>query len=301
MTISKTLVDQYTLVDISTSLPRSRHEPAYLRPAPPFVRAHVSLLAWCIQLPSSNDLDSKARITCFWSWNPKGAWAVGGGVPQHLPSLMVGLVDYVAEGSDKVPLLNNYGPDISISSVEYDTARVTLSVGYAVVNSGQEGEGSSRQTEFSLSSTQSWDVQIHVKTQQGQQSSSTEWSSFVGQMSPISVKAAAPKRLVLRFAHAPLLPDEELVRVKVSIERTTSVNPGIRINGIPVTIERMPARPPKRPLLDDNGSSSAISLRTLSTVGPMTTDTVSLKREGSRTAAAEKSIASLIRRNYICK
>ena len=41
VTISRTYHDEVTLVDVSTSLPRSKDEPAYLRPAPPYVRSHV--------------------------------------------------------------------------------------------------------------------------------------------------------------------------------------------------------------------------------------------------------------------
>lgn len=311
VTISKTLVDQHTLVDITTSLPRSKHEPAYLRPAPPYVRAHVALQAWCVQLPSGDSSDmspseGKARITCFWSWNPKGAWAVGGGVPQHLPSLVVGLVDYVREGSEKVPVLLSYGPDVSVGAVGYDTARVTLSVGYAIVNMGLfgENEGLRRQIEFGLSSTQSWDVQVQVRTQNGEESASTQWTSFVGQAPPSSTSSTAPKRLVLRFAHARLASSEELVRINVSIERTSSSSPGVRINGIPVTIEPMAPLPTTRPVLTETASASGISLRTLSTLGtvdPMNTTegSVDMTRNPGRSAAAEKSIASMIRRNYI--
>jgi len=41
ITIAKAYLDSSTLIDISTSLPRSPDEPAYLRPAPPFVRSHA--------------------------------------------------------------------------------------------------------------------------------------------------------------------------------------------------------------------------------------------------------------------
>ena len=50
ITISRTLSDASTLIDISTSLPRSADEPAFLRPAPPYVRSSVHLLAWSLQL-----------------------------------------------------------------------------------------------------------------------------------------------------------------------------------------------------------------------------------------------------------
>jgi hypothetical protein len=307
ITIAKTLIDQRTLVDISTSLPRSRHEPAYLRPAPPYVRAHVSLLAWFIQLPgSSTDLPpGKYRISCFWSWNPKGAWAVGGGVPQHLPSLMVGLVNQVRDGSEKVPVLLDYGPDVSFGSVSYDPVRVTLSVGYAIVGTGYTGDGHAprRQVEYGISSTESWDIQIHVKTQHGEESPSTSWTSFVGQSPPVSFGSPAPKRLVVRFCHASLMEHEELVRVKVSIERTSSSASGVRINGIPVTIEPMNIHVDKRPLLEETASTSGVSLRTMSTMEPLSTRDVSSERRRSvdRSQAAGKGIAALIKRNYICK
>ena len=306
ITISKTLIDQRTLVDISTSLPRSRHEPAYLRPAPPYVRAHVSLLAWFIQLPgSATDLTpGKCRITCFWSWNPKGAWAVGGGVPQHLPSLMVGLVNQVRDGSEKVPVLLDYGPEVSFGGVSYDPVRVTLSVGYAIVAEGHLGEGHvpRRQVEIGISSTESWDIQIHVKTQHGEESPSTSWTSFVGQSPPISHGGPSPKRLIVRFCHAALTEYEELVRVKVSIERTSSSASGVRINGIPVTIEPMSVHVDKRPLLEETASTSGISLRTMSTMEPMSVNRMSSERRRSvdRSQAAGKGIAALIKRNYIC-
>lgn len=307
MTISKTLVDQHTILDITTSLPQSRHEPAYLRPSPPYVRAQVTLLAWCIQLAGAASdpippAPGKARITCIWSWNPKGAWAVGGGVPQHLPSLVVGLVDYVREGSEKVPVLLGYGPDVSIGNVSYDTARVTLTVGYAIVNDGLAGEneGLRRQIEFGLSSTQSWDVQIGIKTQHGEESDSTVWTSFVGQAPATITGTASPKRLILRFAHAPLTSGEELVRVTVSIERTSSSGAaGVRINGIPVTVEHMSPKANGRPLLTETASTNAVSLRTLSTMDSEL-ETADVKAMSTKSLAVERNIANLIRRNYIC-
>lgn len=53
ITISRTTSDESTLIDVSTSLPRSPDAPAYLRPAPPYVRSHLHLFAWCIQAPNS--------------------------------------------------------------------------------------------------------------------------------------------------------------------------------------------------------------------------------------------------------
>jgi hypothetical protein len=216
--------------------------------------------------------------------------------------LVVGLVDYVREGSEKVPVLLGYGPDVSIGNVTYDTTRVTLSVGYAIVDGGESGgvEGLRRQVEFGITSTQSWDVQIQVKTQHGEESPSRVWTSFVGQ-APSTSSGVLPKRLILRFAHPPLQPDEELVRVKVSIERTSSSSSGVRINGIPVAIEPMEPQASRRPLLDETASTSGISLHTMSTVDAAREDVDIKKPTSGRHQAAEKSIAGLIKRNYICE
>ena len=41
VTISRTFNDATTIIDVSTSLPRSPDDPAYLRPSPPYVRSNV--------------------------------------------------------------------------------------------------------------------------------------------------------------------------------------------------------------------------------------------------------------------
>ncbi|GAA5822101.1 hypothetical protein JCM10212_005649 [Sporobolomyces blumeae] len=49
------------LIDLSTSLPRSADEPAFLRPAPPYVRTQVGILGWCFEIlptPSSSSSSS---------------------------------------------------------------------------------------------------------------------------------------------------------------------------------------------------------------------------------------------------
>lgn len=41
VTISRTFNDATTIIDVTTSLPRSPDEPAYLRPSPPHVRSNI--------------------------------------------------------------------------------------------------------------------------------------------------------------------------------------------------------------------------------------------------------------------
>jgi len=217
-------------------------------------------------------------------------------------------VDYVRDGSEKVPVLLGYGQDVAISGVSYDPSRVTLSANYAIVQSDDTNDGTRRQIEFGLSSTQGWDVQLQVKTQTGEESPSRRWSSFVGQSPPSNPGSAAPKRLVLRFVHSQLEPGEELVRVKVTIEQTAISHSGggrVRINGHPVPVQQMESIAPLRNLLDGSPGASAMSLPTVDTADSSVTasreGSVEVKKRGHRTGAAERSIGSLIKRNYICK
>jgi hypothetical protein len=218
------------------------------------------------------------------------------------------MVDYVREGSEKVPVLLGYGEDVAISAVSYDPSRVTLSANYAVVQSDDTNDGTLRQIEFGLSSSQGWDVQINTKTQTGEDSPSLVYSSFVGQSPPSIPGSAAPKRLVLRFVHSQLQPGEELVRVKITIEQTavsTSGGGRVRINGHPVPVQQMESIAPLRNLLDGSPGASAMSLPTVDTANGSVTisreGSIQTKKTGRRTASAERGISSLIKRNYICE
>lgn len=229
-------------------------------------------------------------------------------MPQHLPSVISSLVDYVREGSEKVPVLLGYGQDVAISAVSYDPSRVTLSANYAIIQSDETDDGTRRQIEFGLSSTQGWDVQLQVKTQTGEESPSRGWSAFVGQSPPSIPGSAAPKRLVLRFVHSQLEAGEELVRVKVTIEQTAISHSGggrVRINGHPVPVQQMESIAPLRNLLEGSPGASAMSLPTVDTadnsVATSREGSLEVKKRGKRNATAERGISSLIKRNYICE
>ncbi|SAM85637.1 uncharacterized protein UBRO_08218 [Ustilago bromivora] len=152
--INRTLADDSTLIDISTSLPRSSDAPSYLRPAPPCVRSHVHLMAWCIQVippdppglsaakptassASSSNLRSSPtiKLTVFWSWDLRGAWMgiPAGGLGMHLPELIKALLSHVRESTDKIPLLNDYGNCVELLSNTFDPTRDTLASEYAIV------------------------------------------------------------------------------------------------------------------------------------------------------------------------
>ena len=65
VTISRTFNDATTLIDISTSLPRSPDEPAYLRPSPPYVRSDVKREPTFVIFAGKNNLIRFDRFIQF--------------------------------------------------------------------------------------------------------------------------------------------------------------------------------------------------------------------------------------------
>lgn len=117
VTIARTFDTERELIQVATSLPRAADEPAFLRPAPPFVRAHTHLAAWCFQVvPPSLEAASAAgdpastlaaiapvtpreshrlRITVYWQWNLR----LGGGGASTLLSSATALPSAISSPS----------------------------------------------------------------------------------------------------------------------------------------------------------------------------------------------------------
>ncbi|KAJ2010087.1 hypothetical protein GGI14_006528, partial [Coemansia sp. S680] len=55
LTVETSLVDPTTVVYISTSLPTTPDDPAYLREEQPFKRVHSDLWAWCVEIATPMD------------------------------------------------------------------------------------------------------------------------------------------------------------------------------------------------------------------------------------------------------
>ncbi|CDZ97996.1 START-like domain [Phaffia rhodozyma] len=305
ITISKTFSDAQTVINISTSLPRSPDEPAYLRPAPPYVRATVSLLAFCVQFPPSKSdtlplpsggstmSGNRVQLTCFWQWNPRGTWAVGSSIGAHLPDLLSNLVDQARGNGGNIPLLTACGKDVSLSSSGFDRGRDTLSIEYAVVHQEDENEiksvddkgkddGTRRTVEFDVPSSQGWRIQISVKSYLAAETDpGLSWEAIIGKpppaLAPTGVNPSSVRPLLLRVTHPPLSDPSQLSRFKVSIARDPSSRT-IRINGIPQVVKDLTVKQAggisgeanKRLSRgfggDDTASLSGVSLRTMETV-----------------------------------
>ncbi|GAA5849765.1 hypothetical protein JCM8547_000556 [Rhodosporidiobolus lusitaniae] len=161
-----------TLIDLSTSIPRApdpSDEPAFLRPAPPFVRAHLHLGAWGLQVvppsPSSSSAAPapqappglvKLRLTLFWQWtlrlsspssssfsptSSSSSSTQAKHAQDVLSSFVALLRSSTPGGGAQLPLLRGYGRGVEMNRDEYEVAGEIRRVEYAVVKVPGAGVG----------------------------------------------------------------------------------------------------------------------------------------------------------------
>ncbi|KAI9067930.1 hypothetical protein FKP32DRAFT_1588126 [Trametes sanguinea] len=343
VTISRTFNDATTLIDISTSLPRSPDEPTYLRPSPPYVRSDVALFAWCIQRiqpqpsdqnPKASSSGGKLRITCFWQHNFRLLWNLGTGfnLGQELSAMTVGLFKTVQDRGTRIPLLTGYGNGVTVERIHFAVDREALTVDYSIVpedddhphlsehsleelHTIREIRRLTRAVEFSLSSAHGWDVQLSTKG--SEEVSQLPWTAHATRpfsSSPADSGCADQPKFVLNVKHAPLPNDHSVLKVRVVIE-LSGPSSGLRLNGIPQPIEELGSRDPSsffisQSMFQDASSTAEKSFATHSSVATAATSTSRASTIGGerpqisrtlteRSAAAEKSILSRVKRNYI--
>ncbi|TBU42649.1 hypothetical protein BD309DRAFT_1001682 [Dichomitus squalens] len=342
VTISRTFNDATTLIDISTSLPRSPDEPTYLRPSPPYVRSDVALFGWCIQRIQPQSIDpsqrsgiARLRITCFWQHNFRLVWGFtsGSSLVQQLAAMTVGLYKTVQQRGKRVPLMTGYGNGVSIERVRFAVDREALTVDYSIVpeedehpqpaeqsveelHQIREARRLTRSVEFSLPSAHGWDVQLSTKGS-SEQVSQLPWTAHATRAPVSSPTAELPSTDIPKFTlavkHAELPNDHVVLKVRVTIE-LSGPSTALRLNGIPQSVEELEPRDPasyfvSQQMFQDASSMAEQSLHTQSSVATMATSTSRASTVGERpqiartpterSAAAEKSILSRVKRNYI--
>ncbi|KIK57033.1 hypothetical protein GYMLUDRAFT_61634 [Collybiopsis luxurians FD-317 M1] len=379
VTISRTVNDATTVIDISTSLPRSPDEPAYLRPSPPYVRSHVSLLAWCIQyLKPSSDSKRKSsttariRITCFWQHDLRAIWNILGSsttLVQQLSTMVLGLLKTTNKRATRVPKLIGHGNGVSIEKMRFQNDREALTIEYSVIPEDTHGAEASkgidairdqrrltRAIECVLPAVEGWDVQLTTRAFSEEveklpwtayASRGTSYSYFSSAATSTDVIAPPLDQIILRITHAPLIDDHAVLKVKVVIE-ISGPSSGLRLNGVPQRVREVEElRDPsslqqqqqqQQPLFTDgsvmtdvstlysgsiatttttsvasNSTLSVVSSGTGAGAGPgvgvvapplvrmPTTDSLNGAGlgTGERSAGAEKTILSRVKRNYI--
>jgi hypothetical protein len=231
----------------------------------------------------------------------------------------------VIKRGGRVPKLIGYGNGVSIERIRFQIDREALSVDYAIIpdDDTHSLEGSqhgldelhlirenrrlTRSVECVLPSLEGWDVQISLKAS-SEEVEQLPWSAQAIKTNSNPSTIGTPDQILLRITHAALLDDHSVLKVKVVIEASGGTR-GLRLNGLPKKILDAEQRDPSsytipQPILQDIASAADLSFRTASSVG-----TIASSISGSpslpglsnpeRTAAAQKSILSRVKRNYI--
>lgn len=173
-----------------------------------------------------------------------------------------------------------------------------------------------RSVEFSLPSAHGWDVQLSTKAS-SEEVSQLPWTAHATRGTVPSPTSDGPSGDVPKFTfavkHALLPNDHSVLKVRVTIELSGSSS-ALRLNGIPQSIEDLEPRNPasffiSQSMFQDASSMAEQSLHTQSSVVTSATSisrasTVAERPQITRTltersAAAEKSILSRVKRNYI--
>jgi hypothetical protein len=220
ITISKSFFDATTLIDVSTSLPRFDDSPAFLRPAPPYQRTQLHLLAFCLQLvpppiasTSSTPSTSKLRLTIFWQWSLKGALFEH----RQISSLLSDFVDYVRKEGHRIPIIANSGRSIQLGSSIFDRSQDMLKVGYSIVEDDgdvildDQVNQNHRWIELSMAAG-GWDIKIDE----------SNWT--------VEVEAQEHGRIIVRISHNELS-KVDIVRIKLSIQRLAG-SQVIKVNNV---------------------------------------------------------------------
>ncbi|KAF4610444.1 hypothetical protein D9613_007202 [Agrocybe pediades] len=337
VTISRAFYDSTTLVDISTSLPRSPDEPAYLRPSPPFVRSHVQLFAWCIQyIQPTETSPRRIRTTCFWQHDLKALWGFGtstAALTQQLSTMTLSLLKTVMKRGGRVPKLAGYGNGTSIERIRYQLDREALTVDYAVIPNDEEHNMHqemgmeemhhavreyrrlTRSIECVLPSLEGWDVQVTMKGS-SEEVERIPWTAHATRSTGSSNPSISPvpDQVILRLTHGALTDDDAVLKVKVVIE-VSGATRGLRLNGLATKIHDLEERDPSsyalpQKMLQDVASAVDLSIQTSSSLGTVSSSNASSSISAGglqgvarpptvRTPAAEKTILSKVRRNYI--
>ncbi|QRV88538.1 start domain-containing protein [Ceratobasidium sp. AG-Ba] len=241
ITISRTVHEDNTLVDVATSLPRSADEPAFLRPSPPSVRSHVHLLAWYIQLPTPPA--TSTRITLYWQHDLRNAWPLSSSSPSTaLASLLPALYNVAAQRAPRAPLLHRWGSRAVIDGSSYDPGRAALRLDYTIVPEDDHPSGSGAyEVEVWLAPTHAWEVQITTRAA-SDKVASLPWVVHASR----SGSGGEKDRTIIRVAHTPVpAHSASALKVRFVVELGGGSRGSLRVNGAPHAIS--PARAAPRP------------------------------------------------------
>jgi hypothetical protein len=293
----------------------------------------MTVFAWCIQhiQPNNkqNPLGDRLRVTCFWQHDLKALFNFGSssGLAQQLSTMMLGLLKTVKKRARRIPKLLGYGHGVSLGRIRFEIDREALTLAYSIVpGDGEHTEPDenvhgmdevhalreqrrlTRSIECVLPASHGWDVQITTQAS-SEEVEKLPWSALAIRSSSTPSSSMLPDQIVLRLTHTALIDDHSILKVKVVIE-ISGPSSGLRLNGLPQTIQDVEDRDPSSHFIAEqilqDVSSIDLSIHTSSSIGTIqsaasTSPSVQtvVRPIAERSAAADKSVLSRVRRNYI--
>lgn len=235
---------------------------------------------------------------------------------------MLGLYKTVLVRGTRIPVLAGHGYGLSIEKIRFQLDRQALAIEY-VIHSEEEDHPVDqalyaikehkrlvRSLECVLPSSEGWDVQLTMKGS-SQKVESLPWNATASRQKSSSISGSKPPELtILRISHAPLPDDHSILKVRAIIE-LSGPSSGIRLNGLPQTIQLLEERDPssfvqqQQQILQDATSAADVSFQTASSVNSVASSSTTPTRPQlvrsltERSAAAEKTILSRVKRSYI--
>ncbi|KAL0954042.1 hypothetical protein HGRIS_005195 [Hohenbuehelia grisea] len=278
-------------------------------------------------------LGNRLRITCFWQHDLRAMWNIGSStaITQQLCMMTIGLLKSVKKRGSRIPKLSGFGNGVSIERIRFQIDREALTIDYSIIPEDEDhhpdtglAQGAAklalikeqrrlaRSVECVLPALQGWDVQIVTKAS-SELVEKLPWTAHAirsSSRSSVAPTSSEPDQIVLRLSHAPLFDDHSVLRVRVVLE-VSGPTSGLRLNGLPQSIEDVEQRDPvaqpvAAEIFQDVSSTSGFSMQSASsmhTSHSSTSTTLNSPALGGllheRSAAADKSILSRVRRNYI--
>jgi hypothetical protein len=241
--------------------------------------------------------------------------------------MTLSLLKTVIKRGGRVPKLAGYGNGVSIERVRYQMDREALAVGYSIipddedhsvhhelglqgmdeVHALREHRRLTRSIECILPSSVGWDVQVTMKGS-SDEVENIPWSAHAIRSKSNPSLVSTNDQVLLRLTHGALMDDDSVLKVKVVIEVSGGTR-GLRLNGLATKIHDVEERDPSsqaipQKILQDVASAVDMSIQTTSSMGTVSSNGSSNMgmlplRPTERTPAAEKSILSKVKRNYI--
>lgn len=286
--------DSDALVYVATSVPRTHDAPSYLRPAPPYVRAHVHLSALFVRRTSPTRL----ALTAYWSWDLHGALLGirSNAMVAYFPRMLPSLVAYV-EQERQVPYLASYGAGVEVTA-SLSGDEVPLELSYTVLDEdedgpshgipfGPDGLAPPRSIAIGLPMRGGWALHVNAKAARN---SSAQWRAKLAVSAPY---------YTLILEHDPIENAESFIRVHIEVRRAPS---GVQVNDEDVAEVPSVPLPSRPPLLDRLVSAHAMSPASRLSDSPdvrLPRSTSSGTLSSTVPSLQLTPLASLVRRNYI--